>query len=246
MRLLLTGATGVAGLNVYRAALEDPTVSKVTLLLRREMPSWAVLPANASEKTTTIVHDDFRTYSPELASRLAQHDACLWALGKSARGISEEEYTTMTHDYPMAMLAALRDAGVGEDRPADKPFQFVYWSGEGADPTERSVQMWARVKGRTENHVTEFCKSTPGMRAYIVRPGYFVPPRKYPEDWTNQRAGWESGLDCVLGPAVRQLTPSLTISVEDMSKVALEIARGRWSDVQLFRNKTMRELSHQL
>lgn len=110
------------------------------------MPSWAVLPSNAAEKTTTIVHADFASYTPELAARLAQHDACVWAMGKSVRGLTEAEYTVLTHDYPMAFLEALRDAGAGRDRPADRPFRFLYISGEQADTSEKGMQMWARVK----------------------------------------------------------------------------------------------------
>lgn len=136
----------LAGLNIYRAALTDPSISAVTLLLRREMPSWAVLPANAAEKTTTIIHDDFASYPSDLASRLAQHDACIWALGTSSNGVKEADYTRITYEYPMAMAKALKDAGAGNDRPADKPFRFVFFSGEMADPEEKSGQMWARVK----------------------------------------------------------------------------------------------------
>ena len=101
---------GPAGLNIYRAALEDPSISSVTLLMRREMPQWAVLPTNAAEKTTTIVHKDFTSYSPDLMARLSQHDACIWALGKSAIGVSEDEYTSFTYTAPMAFTNALRDA----------------------------------------------------------------------------------------------------------------------------------------
>lgn len=110
------------------------------------MPSWAVLPDNASAKTTTIVHGNFTDYEPDLAAQLIQHDACLWALGKSARGMAEDEYTVVTHDYPIAMLNALRSAGVGEGRATDQPFRFLYWSGERADPSGNSSMMWARVK----------------------------------------------------------------------------------------------------
>lgn len=137
------------GLNIYRAALTDPSITSVTLLLRREMPSWAVLPPNAAEKTTTIIHTDFASYPPEVASRLAQHDACIWALGTSASGVSEADYTRVTYEYPLALVKALKEAGVGNDRSADKPFRFVYFSGEMADPTEKSGQMWARVKVRS-------------------------------------------------------------------------------------------------
>lgn len=163
MKLVTTGATGVgafpycftpvysstlliAGLNIYRAALQDPSIATITLLIRREIPSWAVLPSNAAEKTTTIVHTDFTVYSSELASKLAEHDACIWALGKSAVGMSEGDYTTLTVEYPMAALLAIRNGSAGSTRPSTRPFRFVYVSGEGADPTEKSVQMWARVK----------------------------------------------------------------------------------------------------
>ena len=135
-------------MNIYRAAVGDPAISSITLLSRRELPSWAVVPANASQKTTTILHKDFTSYTPELASRLTQHDACVWAIGKSSLGVSEAEYTSYTYDAPMAFLKALRDADVGKGRDKDKPFRFLYYSGSHADPTEKSRQMWARVKVR--------------------------------------------------------------------------------------------------
>ena len=123
--------------------------------MRREMPSWAVLPSNATEKTTTIVHTNFASYAPDLVSRLKEHDACIWAMGKSSLGISEPDYTAFAYTAPMALAGALRDAGVGQNRAADQPFRFVYLSGEQADPTEKSSQMWARVKvcpsGRLES-----------------------------------------------------------------------------------------------
>lgn len=112
------------------------------------MPSWAVLPPNASAKTDFVIQPDFHTYTSELARKLATHDACVWALGKSAAGISEKDYTELTLDYPLALLKALKEGGVGEGRQADKPFRFVYISGELADPKMKSSQMWARVKVR--------------------------------------------------------------------------------------------------
>ena len=54
----------------------------------------------------------------------------------------------LTHDYPMAFVKALRDAGVEKDRKDDEPFRFVYVSGEMADPAEKSLLMWANIKVR--------------------------------------------------------------------------------------------------
>ena len=116
------------------------------MLSRRPVPDWAVLPPNAAEKTTTIIHKDFLTYPPDLAKQLAQADGLVWALGRSVVGMTEQEYTEMTHDYLLNAAKALKDAGVGEGRDEGKPFRFVYVSGESADSTGKSSQMWARVK----------------------------------------------------------------------------------------------------
>lgn len=116
------------------------------------MPSWAALPPNASEKTTTIIQKDFSSYSPEVASQLAQHDACIWAQGKSVLGMNEEEYTKLTHDYPLIMAKTLRDMDVGGGRKDGEPFRFVYVSGEHADAN--SSTMWARVKVRVLKSLT--------------------------------------------------------------------------------------------
>ncbi|GJE86452.1 hypothetical protein PsYK624_025320 [Phanerochaete sordida] len=246
MKLLITGATGAAGLNIYRAAVQDPSISAVTLLMRREMPSWAVLPANAAEKTTTIVHADFAQYPPELAARLAEHDACIWAQGKSSRGMNEADYTRLTYDYPMAALRALRDAGVGAGRAPDRPFRFVYVSGMSSDPTEQSAQMWARVKGRAEKDIAAFCTPESGMKAHVIRPAYFRPPREYPADWAHQRTRGEDMVDRVLGPVFTCLIPSFVTPIPVLARVPLEIAKGRWPDVGLFPNKMMLELGKEI
>ncbi|MEU1340585.1 hypothetical protein [Streptomyces sp. NPDC005827] len=48
---------------------------------------------------------------------------------------------------------------------ASPSLTFVYVSGEGADRTGNSRQMWARVKGRTENELLAM-----PMTAYMFRP----------------------------------------------------------------------------
>ena len=134
-----------AGFAAYLAALADPSVSYITLLLRREVPSWADLPSNASEKSKTIIVKDFAQYPEDVISQIADHDGCVWALGKSVRGLSEEEYMKIHVDFPLAAAEALKKAGVGS---TDKPFTFVYVSGGGADPSQKSMFMWARGKVR--------------------------------------------------------------------------------------------------
>ena len=50
---------------------------------------------------------------------------------------------------------------------------FIYVSGAGADSTERSRSMWARVRGRLENRLL----AMPFQAAYVFRPGYVQPMR---------------------------------------------------------------------
>jgi len=246
MKLLLTGATGVAGLAVYRAALVDPAVTHITILSRRAILSWAVLPPDAVEKTTVISHSDFLTYPQDLARSLAKNDACVWAMGKTAMGMGEEEYTTMTYEYPMAALRALKEGGVDGGQTKDTPFRFIYVSGESADPTQSSRQMWARVKGKAEVDIAEFCNTSASMKAHIIRPGYFFPSAKYPEDRKNQRSRVAGILDYALTPLFECAMPSLTVSTEELGRFAVELAKGRWPDQELFRNGQMRELVKQL
>lgn len=135
----------LAGFAAYLAALADPSVTYITLILRREIPSWANLPSNANEKSKTIIVNDFAQYPEDVTSQIADHDGCVWALGKSAKGLSEEEYMKIHLDFPMVAVEALKKAGVGSTK---KPFTFVYVSGGGSDPSQKSMFMWARGKVR--------------------------------------------------------------------------------------------------
>lgn len=84
------------------------------------------------------------------------------------------------------------------------------------------------------------------MKAHIIRPAYFRPSRDFPADWRNQRSTTESVLDRVMGPVFNTFLPSMVAPLNELSGVALGIVKGRWPDIDLFRNKTMRELSKEL
>ena len=170
--------SNTAGLGIYRAALADPSIQRVTLLTRRPIPAWAELPSNASEKTDVVLHDDFGTYPADLAKRVAEHDALIWALGKSAMGMSREAYTELTYEYTMAAARALKDAGAGTP---ERPFRLVWISGELASPEGTSLQMWANVKVREPDRV--FLKGINWNSAHRT--------------WTGNRAAWSASCpDC--------------------------------------------------
>ncbi|KAH8101879.1 hypothetical protein BXZ70DRAFT_83700 [Cristinia sonorae] len=152
----------------------------------------------------TIIYNDFSSYPSDVASRLAQNDACVWAVGMSASGgVKEADYTRATYE----IVKALEDAGAGEGRPQDKPFRFVYFSGELADPTEKNGQMWARVKGRTEKHLSVFSDENPGIQVHSIRPSFLAPSREFPEDKKHRRGAGKNIVDSIMGPLLRAGSP---------------------------------------
>lgn len=84
------------------------------------------------------------------------------------------------------------------------------------------------------------------MQDHVLRPGYFRPLRKYPDDWANQRSIGDSIVDRIAGPILTTFYPVWITPTESMTKVTLEIAKGRWPDVELFRNKQIVELAKTL
>ncbi|KAF8480374.1 hypothetical protein DFH94DRAFT_742437 [Russula ochroleuca] len=234
MKVLLTGATGVAGLGILRSLLADNGVSQVTYLGRRPLPPWVVLPGGTSTdgaspthpKLSTIEHKDFLTYPPAIQEMIAEHDACIWALGISASGLSEAKYTEITVGYLSAFLDVLKDKAVGT---AGSPFRVVFITMKGADSTEKSRILFVRVKGRAENSLIKAVEESSGrLGASILRPGYFYPSKAYPQDAPNQRGLILRITDKLLGAPLSIFYPAAVISVEEMDQFALEAARGKW------------------
>jgi len=232
MKLLITGATGVAGLQVLRTAIKDPKVTQITIISRRPLPD----DTPTSDKVQVIVLADFLDYPPEVVSRLVDHDACIWSLGGSSSGLTEEAYAVFTVQYIKVFIEALQQGGVAS-RSEASPFRFVFVSGEGADPEEKTLLMFGRIKGRAEKYLTDLSSSS-GVKASIVRPGWFHPP-KHDE---HLRSASARVTHTLLSPIVKLVWSSAYTPVEAIGKLTVEIAKGRWSDEQLFRNVRLREL----
>lgn len=102
------------------------------------------------------------------------------------------------------------------------------------------------VQGKAETAITAFCAPEPGMKAHILRPAYFRPPREYPADWQNQRSRAANVLDRIVSPIFSTLLSAYDSPMNELSQIPLEVAKGRWPDVELFRNKSMREFAKEL
>jgi uncharacterized protein YbjT (DUF2867 family) len=109
-------------------------------------------------------HTDFERWD-SAADGLAETDACFYCLGITSAGTPDDVYHRVTHDYAVALATALC--------AASPQCAFCFVSGAGADSTERSRTMWARVKGKTENAILRL----PFRRAHVFRPSLIQPLR---------------------------------------------------------------------
>lgn len=138
MRILLFGATGLAGGGVLQACLESSAVTEVRAVVRR---STGV----RHPKLREIVHDNYLDYSA-IADAFAGVDACFFCLGVSVRQVpNEADYRRIHQAFPLAAAAMLR-----EQTPS-APFHYL--SGGSASIT--SWWMWARVKAEAERDLMQ-------------------------------------------------------------------------------------------
>ncbi|MFS8098727.1 epimerase [Lentzea alba] len=196
MKVVIFGASGMVGQGALRECLLDPDVGSVVTVGRSPLPA-------ADPKLRHVVHADFGDLSP-IAAELSDADACFYCMGVTSAGLTEAEYTPVTHDY--ALEAARVVGGT-----------FVYVSGEGADAESKT--MWARVKGRTENEVLGLDRP-----AFVVRPG-FIQPRhgitsrtriyRYIYSWSS----W-------LLPLLRKVAPKFVTSTDQLGRAMVALAKG--------------------
>lgn len=204
MKIILFGATGMVGQGALRECLLDPDVTEVLIVGRSTT-------GRKHAKIQEIVHKNLYDLSP-IAPQLAGYDACFFCLGVSSVGMSEADYTKITHDLTVAVAHVL-----AQQNPQ---MVFLYVSGTGTDSTERGSSMWASVKGRTENELLR----EPFRAAYMLRPGYIQPMHGVASKTPLYRIfyvvlSW-------LYPVLRLAARKYVITTEDLGRAMIKIAKS--------------------
>lgn len=188
------------GYGVLLECLDDPGIEAVATVGRRKLD-------REHEKLTQIVHDDFSDFS-SLESELAGFDACMWCLGVSAAGMSEERYRTITLDYTLAAAQVLARA--------NPEMTFCFISGAATD--RNSSQMWARVKAEAEDRLAEL----PFRATYNFRPAMIQPMRGARSTITSYRVMY--ALVGPLYPLLKKL-PKYVTSTPEVGRAMIRAAR---------------------
>jgi uncharacterized protein YbjT (DUF2867 family) len=200
--------------------LAHPDVVDVLSVVRR--PSGV-----QHAKLAEIVHDDFLDFS-RLADRLSGYDACLFCLGVSSAGMTEEAYRNVTLDVTLAVAQTLLAASPG--------LAFCFVSGAGTDSSATGRVMWARVKGETENRLLEL----PFGRVWLFRPGYVQPMKG-----VRSRTRIYNLAYTVLGPLyplLRRLGPGVVTTTEKLGLAMIRVVRDSASQ-KVLENRDINELA---
>ena len=147
----------MVGEGVLHECLQNPQVESVLVINRK--------PCGVSHpKLKEVVHADFFNLT-SIESQLQGDNACFFCLGVSSVGMKEDEYTKLT--YTLTMHVAYTLSRLNPD------MTFCYISGASTDSSEKGKQMWARVKGKTENDLMKL----PFKQVFAFRPGFMKPEK---------------------------------------------------------------------
>ncbi len=199
MKIIVTGATGLVGSEVVRAAIVDREVDELILLGRSRSEL-------RHPKISNVLHENFLdfTASKEYFERA---DALIWCLGISQTQVSKQKYEEITFDYTKACVDFCKKV-----KPS---IRFVFVSGDGADRTEKSRTLFKRLKGKTENYILGS-----GLTDFIIaRPDAVRPKRK------NKRAPFAYKLAYPFFPLVEKLAPHKVIWSDVLGKALVILAR---------------------
>jgi uncharacterized protein YbjT (DUF2867 family) len=192
------------GAGVLLECLDDPGVSKVLAVGRT---TCGVQHAKLEE----VLHRDFFDFTA-LADKLAGYDACFFCLGVSSAGMSEADYTRVTYDITVAAAIAVL--------AANPKIAICFISGQGTDSAERGRSMWARVKGRAENHLL----AMPFGAKYMFRPGFIQPLRGITSKTKLYRA-----IYAVMGPmfpVLSRLFPGSVTTTQRVGRAMIHVVRN--------------------
>ncbi len=198
MKIIVTGATGLVGAEVVREAIKNPAITQVVAIVRKPL-------SIQHQKLKTIVHQDYLNYET-LRNEFQNADACLWCLGISQTQVSKEQYEIITYDYTIAAAKALLEA--------QPNICFIFLSGAGADNSEQSKTIFARVKGKAENSLMKM----PFKKLFIVRPAGIRPINK------NPNTAFSNKLMIPFFPLFELMMPNFVINSVQLAKAMLHIA----------------------
>jgi len=216
MKVIITGATGMVGEGVLQECLVNPAIEKI-LLVNRKSSGYS------HPKLEEVLHGNFNDIDP-IANKMPGYDACYFCAGVSSVGMNEEDYYAATYTLTLNFAKAL--AGLNPQ------MVFCYVSGAGTDSTGK--QMWARVKGKTENDLIKL----PFKAVYNFRPAFMKPTRG-----AKNIKGFYKVINA-LYPVFRMFSSTYFLTLEEVARAMIYVSMKGY-EKQILEVKDIADLSKQ-
>jgi hypothetical protein len=191
------------GSGALRECLANPGVEEVVSIAR-------VAGTAQHPKPREIVHADFLDFSSIGPTVFAGVDAVFFCLGIASAGMSEPNYARITYGVTAAAAQRLLQYSPGTT--------FIHVSGVGADSSERSRTMWARVRGRTENALLRL-----PLKAFVFGLALVQPAHGAVSRTRSYRLFYVEVAP--LMPLLRAIFPRSVTSTQLVGRAMLEVAR---------------------
>jgi uncharacterized protein YbjT (DUF2867 family) len=216
IRPIIFGATGMVGEGVLHEALKHADVESVLVIGRKTCTV-------RHPKLKEILQSNFFDYA-NIERSLRGYDACFFCLGVSSVGMNETEYSRVTYNLTMEAATTLSSVNPG--------MTFCYVSGMGTDSTEEGRVMWARVKGKTENHLMKL----PFKSVYLFRPGFIKPTAGL-----HNAFAW-SRVVGMMHPLWRVIAPRYVCTLEDLGTAMIRAVTHGYPE-QILENSDIARLA---
>ncbi|KAI9843832.1 MAG: hypothetical protein M1837_006093 [Sclerophora amabilis] len=202
MKIILTGASGFIGGGVLDQCIQDPAITSIVVLSRRELPASKT----SNDKVKVIIQEDFLTYPDSLLQQLRGAKACIWYPRRTYSLINifdtarptdirsrcigsvylygkdeTQQYIKTNVDYTLAAAKAYVTHLVPQ-LDGGESFRFVFCSGM-LSVTDQKKSVWIfdlsrKVKGQNENELFQIAEEEPKFDVYSVRPGGVTPVQR--------------------------------------------------------------------
>lgn len=203
LKVIITGATGMVGEGVLQECIANPQVEKILLINRK--------PSRYSDaKIEEILLPNINDLS-SVTDKLNNFDACYFCAGVSSVGMNEENYTKLTYNLTIDFAKSLAQLNPN--------MTFCYVSGTGTDSTEKGRQMWARVKGKTENELMKL----PFKAVCNFRPAFMKPSKG-----AKNVRGFYKVINAVY-PFLRLFSKSYFLTLEEVGRAMINVSQNGYS-----------------
>ncbi|KAL8773560.1 MAG: hypothetical protein Q9209_001665 [Squamulea sp. 1 TL-2023] len=133
MKVILAGSTGFIGQEVLEQCLQNPIITSIVALLRRDLKL-------SNPKLKIAIVDNFLEYPESVSQNMEGAEACIWCLGRAWMP-DNDAARKVCLEYTMAAAMELTSTCATTANSKNRKFCFVYLSGAAAE-RDQTKPLW--------------------------------------------------------------------------------------------------------